>query len=40
MKYPPLGIRGNAQNRGYTKFNIGNVTQVMEKVNRDRLGFL
>lgn len=20
MKYPPIGIRGNAQNRGYTRF--------------------
>jgi 2-keto-3-deoxy-L-rhamnonate aldolase RhmA len=37
MKYPPIGIRGNAQNRGYTRFTGGNVNEVMEKVNRDRL---
>jgi len=37
MKYPPVGIRGNAQNRGYSNFQSGNVYEVMNKINQDRL---
>jgi len=35
MKYPPVGIRGNAQNRGYTNFRVGDVNDVMAKVNKE-----
>jgi len=37
MKYPPWGIRGSAQNRGYTNFKVGNVEEVMSKVNTECL---
>jgi len=37
MKYPPWGIRGSAQNRGYTNFKVGDVSEVMAKVNQECL---
>jgi len=37
MKFPPLGIRGNAQNRGYTRWQAGNVSETMAKANKEFL---
>ena len=37
MKYPPDGIRGNAQGVGYTRFSSGPVEEVMAQVNRETM---
>ena len=37
MKYPPDGIRGNAQGVGYTRFSSGPVDEVMACVNRETM---
>jgi 2-dehydro-3-deoxyglucarate aldolase/4-hydroxy-2-oxoheptanedioate aldolase len=37
MKYPPDGIRGNAQGVGYTRFSSGPVEEVMAQVNRESM---
>jgi 2-keto-3-deoxy-L-rhamnonate aldolase RhmA len=37
MKYPPLGMRGNALSRGYTRFKSGSVREVMDEVNRETM---
>ena len=37
MKYPPQGRRGNAQSRGYTRFQAGSVSQVMAEANRQTM---
>jgi 2-dehydro-3-deoxyglucarate aldolase/4-hydroxy-2-oxoheptanedioate aldolase len=37
MKYPPLGMRGNALSRGYTNFKSGSVAEVMAEVNEETL---
>jgi len=37
MKYPPDGIRGNAQGVGYTRFNSGPVEEVMARVNQETM---
>jgi 2-keto-3-deoxy-L-rhamnonate aldolase RhmA len=33
MKYPPVGLRGSALNRGYTQFKGGSVVEAMAAVN-------
>jgi 2-keto-3-deoxy-L-rhamnonate aldolase RhmA len=37
MKYPPLGIRGNALSRGYTDFRSGPVTEAMAQANEETM---
>jgi 2-dehydro-3-deoxyglucarate aldolase/4-hydroxy-2-oxoheptanedioate aldolase len=37
MKYPPQGIRGNAQGMGYTRFSSGPVEEVMAQVNQESM---
>jgi 2-dehydro-3-deoxyglucarate aldolase/4-hydroxy-2-oxoheptanedioate aldolase len=37
MKYPPVGLRGNALSRGYTQFKSGPVAEVMTQVNEETL---
>lgn len=37
IKYPPLGIRGNALNRGYTDFKGGSVAETMARVNEETM---
>jgi 2-dehydro-3-deoxyglucarate aldolase/4-hydroxy-2-oxoheptanedioate aldolase len=37
MKYPPLGSRGNALNRGYTQFKSGSVVEAMAQTNQETL---
>jgi 2-keto-3-deoxy-L-rhamnonate aldolase RhmA len=37
MKYPPQGSRGNAMSRGYTRFQSGNVGEVMAEANRQTM---
>ncbi len=36
-RYPPLGQRGSALSRGYTRFRSGSVPEVMAQVNRETL---
>jgi 2-keto-3-deoxy-L-rhamnonate aldolase RhmA len=37
MKYPPVGIRGNALMRGYTQFKSGSVVEAMAAANEETL---
>jgi 2-dehydro-3-deoxyglucarate aldolase/4-hydroxy-2-oxoheptanedioate aldolase len=37
IKYPPQGIRGNAQGIGYTRFQSGPVKEVMARVNEESM---
>lgn len=37
MKYPPMGMRGNALNRGYTRFLGGGVSEAMATCNEETL---
>ena len=37
MKYPPLGMRGSALSRGYTRFKGGPVAETMAVVNEETL---
>lgn len=37
MKYPPMGMRGNALSRGYTRFLGGAVNEVMAACNEETL---
>lgn len=40
MKYPPMGIRGNALGRGFTQFKGGSVPEVMAVVNQETMLFV
>ena len=40
MKYPPLGRRGSALSRGYTKFKSGSTAAAMEAVNQETILFV
>ena len=40
MKYPPLGRRGSALSRGYTKFRSGSTAAAMEAVNQETILFV
>jgi 2-dehydro-3-deoxyglucarate aldolase/4-hydroxy-2-oxoheptanedioate aldolase len=40
MKYPPLGKRGSALSRGYTKFRSGSTAEAMEAVNQETILFV
>jgi 2-dehydro-3-deoxyglucarate aldolase/4-hydroxy-2-oxoheptanedioate aldolase len=37
MKYPPEGMRGSAQSRGYTAFKSGSVAEVMAQANEETM---
>jgi 2-keto-3-deoxy-L-rhamnonate aldolase RhmA len=37
VKYPPVGQRGSAMNRGQTTFRGGNVIEMMEEANQESL---
>ena len=37
MKYPPLGMRGSALSRGYTRFKGGPVVETMASVNEETM---
>ena len=37
MKYPPLGVRGNAQSRGYSNFKSGPTEEVLAAVNEETM---
>lgn len=37
MKYPPLGVRGSALSRGYTRFKGGPVVEAMAAANEETL---
>jgi 2-dehydro-3-deoxyglucarate aldolase/4-hydroxy-2-oxoheptanedioate aldolase len=37
MKYPPQGIRGNAQGTGCTQFSSGPVTEMMAQMNNESM---
>ncbi|MDM8520725.1 aldolase/citrate lyase family protein [Anaerolineales bacterium HSG6] len=37
MKYPPMGIRGNASSRGYTNFKSGPVEDIMLTANEETI---
>jgi 2-dehydro-3-deoxyglucarate aldolase/4-hydroxy-2-oxoheptanedioate aldolase len=37
MKYPPVGMRGSALSRGYTRFRGGSVVETMAAVNEETM---
>ena len=40
MKYPPLGRRGSALSRGYTRFRSGSTAAAMEAANQETILFV